>query len=69
MQNGIFQGNRSTGQATPGEERAWGMHDVSYSFEAQSEDDAYLLPAPVLHKRQSSLIEVFKGLARRLARH
>ncbi len=67
MQNGLFQSSRSTDEATPGEERAWGMHDVSYSFDAQLEDDAYLQPAT--RKRQSTLVEAFMGLARRLTRH
>ena len=67
MQNGLFQANRSTEQATPGEERAWSMHDVSYSFDAQLEDDAYLLPAS--RKRHAGLVEAVIGLARRLTRH
>ncbi len=67
MQNGLFQSSRSTDQATPGEERAWGMHDVSYSFDDQLEDDTYLQPAA--RKRHFTLIEAFMGLARRLTRH
>lgn len=67
MQNGLFQASRSTDQATPGEERAWSMHDVSYSSEAQLEDDAYLQPAP--RKQRRTLVESFMGLARRLTRH
>ncbi len=67
MQNGVFSDSRSTEQATPGEERAWGMHDVSYSFHAQLEDDAYLLP--VARKPRNGLVEAFMGFARRLTRH
>ncbi len=64
MQDGIFQSNHPQDRISTGEERTWGMHDVGYSFQAQSEDDAYLLP--LTHKRQPTLIETFLGLARRL---
>lgn len=67
MQNGLFHDSRSIDQATPGEERAWGMHDVSYSFSAQLEDDSYLLPAA--RKRQSPLVEAVMSFARRFTRH
>ena len=67
MQNGLFQANRSTDKATPGEERAWGMHDVSYSFEAQLEDDAYLLP--VSRKPRQRIVDSLKNFARRLSNH
>ncbi|GEM_PF-3716639 len=67
MQDGIFQGNHPQDQISRGEERARGMHDVGYSFQAQSEDDAYLLP--VTRKPRNSLVEAFMGLARRLSRH
>ena len=67
MQNGLFQASRSTEEATPGEERAWGMHDVSYTFDAQLEDDTYLLPAS--RKRQPGFVAAVKDLARRLVRH
>lgn len=67
MQNGLFQANSSTGKATPGEERAWGMHDVSYSFEAQIEDDAYLLP--VSRKPRHRIVASLMEFARRLTRH
>lgn len=67
MQNGLFHDSRATDRATPGEERAWGMQDVSYSSNAQLEDDSYLLP--VARKRPSTLIEAVMGFARRLTRH
>ncbi|HEX7643338.1 MAG TPA: hypothetical protein VF472_14125 [Burkholderiaceae bacterium] len=67
MQSGLFQANRSIESTTPGEERAWGMHDVSYSFEAQLEDDAYLLP--VSRKPRRHIVASLMDFARRLTKH
>jgi hypothetical protein len=67
MQNGLFSDSRSIEQGTPGEERAWGMHDVSYSFDAQLEDDAYLLPPA--RKPRNGFVEAFMGFARRFTKH
>ena len=67
MQSGLFQASRSNEQATPGEERAWAMHEVGYSSAAQMEDDTYLLPAS--RKPRHHIVKSFVDFARRLARH